>query len=74
MNEAKPRAPQQANTVLQIGAENGTGDEENALILAAIYARVSSPNQRFNYSLDEQVARGWDRCRQLGWRVGHGVK
>lgn len=74
MSEAKPRAPQQANTVLQIGAENGAGDEENAPILAVIYARVSSPNQRFNYSLDEQVERCWERCNQMGWRVGHVFK
>lgn len=36
---------------------------------AAIYARTSSPNQRDNYSADEQVAQCWDFCRRRGWVV-----
>ena len=38
-------------------------------IFAAIYARTSSPNQRFNYSIKEQVHRCWKYCEQRGWIV-----
>jgi site-specific DNA recombinase len=36
---------------------------------AVIYARTSSVNQKFGYSLDEQVRQCWERCKMLGWRV-----
>jgi site-specific DNA recombinase len=36
---------------------------------AAIYARTSSPNQKFNYSIKEQVRQCWDFCHQRGWIV-----
>jgi len=36
---------------------------------AAIYARTSSPNQRFNYSIKEQVHQCWNFCRHRGWVV-----
>jgi len=39
------------------------------VILAAIYARTSSPNQRFNYSIEEQVNQCWSYCRKRGWVV-----
>jgi len=42
-------------------------DAENTL--AAIYARVSSPNQATGYSLDEQVRRCRERCDLMGWKV-----
>ena len=43
--------------------------ENNTLVFAAIYARTSSPNQRFNYSLKEQVNLGWKFCKDRGWVV-----
>lgn len=36
---------------------------------AAIYARTSSVNQRFGYSLNEQVRQCWERCEMLDWDV-----
>jgi len=36
---------------------------------AAVYARTSSLNQKFGYSLDEQVRQCWERCKMLGWKV-----
>ena len=39
------------------------------LIYSAIYARTSSPNQRFNYSIQEQVDRCWRFCEERGWIV-----
>jgi site-specific DNA recombinase len=36
---------------------------------AAIYARTSSPNQRFNYSIKEQVHQCWNFCLHRGWVV-----
>jgi len=36
---------------------------------AVIYARTSSLNQKFGYSLDEQVRQCWERCQMLGWKV-----
>ena len=38
-------------------------------ILAAIYVRTSSPNQRFNYSTKEQANRCWKYCKERGWIV-----
>jgi site-specific DNA recombinase len=38
-------------------------------ILAAIYARTSSPNQKFNYSIKEQVSSCWKYCEERGWTV-----
>ena len=35
----------------------------------AIYARTSSSSQRFGYSIDEQVRRCWEQCRQAEWDV-----
>ncbi|MBA7501635.1 hypothetical protein ES706_00208 [subsurface metagenome] len=36
---------------------------------AAIYARTSSPNQKFNHSIKEQVERCWKYCEDRGWVV-----
>jgi site-specific DNA recombinase len=44
-------------------------EESRKLVFAAIYARTSSPNQRFNYSIKEQVHQCWNFCRQRGWVV-----
>jgi len=49
------------------GRNRGKGDGNP--IFAAIYARTSSPNQRFNYSIKEQVHRCWGYCEQRGWIV-----
>jgi len=38
-------------------------------IIAAIYARVSTPNQLNNYSLDKQVRICRERCELMGWKV-----
>jgi site-specific DNA recombinase len=38
-------------------------------IIAAIYARVSSPKQMDNYSLDEQMRICRERCELMGWKV-----
>ena len=35
----------------------------------AIYARTSSPNQRMNHSIEEQVNRCWIFCKDRGWQV-----
>lgn len=40
-------------------------------LLAAIYARTSSPGQSHGYSLDEQVRQCWQRCEELDWTVSH---
>ena len=36
---------------------------------AAIYARTSSPNQRQNHSIEEQVSQCWNYCDRRGWSV-----
>ena len=43
--------------------------DEADQILAAIYARTSSPNQRYNHSIGEQVERSWKHCEQRSWEV-----
>jgi site-specific DNA recombinase len=42
-------------------------EKDKRPIFAAIYARTSSPNQRFNYSIKEQVDRCWKYCDEKGW-------
>lgn len=37
--------------------------------LSAIYARTSSPNQQFGYSIDEQVRQCIERCELMGWET-----
>lgn len=43
--------------------------EDEKPLLAAIYARTSSPNQKVNYSIKEQVNRCWKYCKQRSWIV-----
>ena len=56
-----------SNTVESNGRKNGNGSEY--AIRAAIYARISSPNQKSNSSINEQI----DHCRryvsQKGWTI-----
>lgn len=44
-------------------------EDESEHEYAAIYARTSSKNQRFGYSLDEQVRQCIEHCKMLGWTV-----
>ena len=37
-------------------------EENNAPKYSAIYARTSSPNQKYNYSIQEQVDQSWKFC------------
>lgn len=45
------------------------GASEESDFGAAIYARTSSANQRFGYSIDEQIRRCWERCETRDWDV-----
>jgi len=38
---------------------------------AAIYARTSSPNQRYNFSIDAQIDQCIKHCRQRNWDVAY---
>lgn len=44
-----------------------TGEKQQ--LQAAVYARTSSKNQEYGYSMDAQVSRSVDRCESLGWDV-----
>lgn len=44
-------------------------DDIRKPLFVAIYARTSSANQRYNYSIDGQVAQCWDYCRRRNWIV-----
>lgn len=46
-------------------------EKSGKTVFAAIYARTSSPNQRFNYSIKEQVNRCWKYCDDRGWVARH---
>jgi site-specific DNA recombinase len=48
--------------------EQADRDKERPLF-AAIYARVSTPNQKIGYSLDEQVRICREHCDMMGWKV-----
>jgi site-specific DNA recombinase len=43
--------------------------DEASTVSAALYARTSSPNQKHNYSISEQVERCLKYCEQRGWEV-----
>lgn len=46
-----------------------TETEKENEVIAAIYARVSSYQQKFNYSIEEQIELCRERCRIMGWKV-----
>jgi site-specific DNA recombinase len=50
--------------------ERVTENGETEQLRAAVYARTSSQNQEYGYSLDAQVKRTVQRCESLGWEVG----
>ncbi len=54
------------NPIRERVTENGEAEQ----LRAAVYARTSSQNQKYGYSLDAQVRRTVDRCESLGWEVG----
>ncbi len=47
------------------------GDSEPIVRTAAIYARTSSPNQRYNHSIGEQIDQSWKHCDQRDWIVNY---
>ncbi|QLK25544.1 recombinase family protein [Natrinema zhouii] len=49
--------------------ERVSESDKKEQLRAAVYARTSSKNQEFGYSLDAQVRRSVDRCESLGWEV-----
>lgn len=62
-NQTAPQAERHMNR-----EGNSLGDSDNAK-LAGIYARTSSPNQRDNYSIDEQINQCQKYCEQRGWQI-----
>ncbi len=44
-------------------------DESRSYTFASIYARTSSPNQRNNYSIEEQINECQKYCKQRGWLI-----
>ena len=53
------------NPIRERVTENGEAEQ----LRAAVYARTSSQNQEYGYSLDAQVRRTVNRCESLGWEV-----
>lgn len=51
------------------GIMEGRRPEDEKETRAAIYVRTSSVNQRFGYSIKEQVRQCWKRCEMLDWPV-----
>lgn len=49
--------------------ERVSEDEKTDQLQAAVYARTSSKNQEYGYSLDAQMRQSVDRCESLGWEV-----
>jgi len=50
------------------GVDELSGDDENR-VRAALYARTSTPNQDWGYSLGEQIRESRERCEIRGWAV-----
>lgn len=44
-------------------------EENNAPRYSAIYARTSSPNQKYNHSIQEQVDQSWKFCEDREWQT-----
>jgi site-specific DNA recombinase len=65
------KTPGFTHEVSSDSASNGKDYGQTPLVRAALYARTSSPNQRFNYSIDEQIACGQKYAQQRGWIVTH---
>ena len=61
----------QRNEINPGGMTKQIPDEEEKQITAAIYARVSSQNQIFGYSLEEQIRLSREKCKQMGWKVSY---
>jgi site-specific DNA recombinase len=47
----------------------GDCNPDEAVSRAAIYARTSASKPDYHYSIDEQVSRCWDRCKEHDWDV-----
>jgi len=54
-----------------VGMTKQIPDEEERQTTAAVYARVSSHNQIFGYSLEEQIRLSRERCKLMGWKVSY---
>lgn len=54
---------------MSISKPTTTKSQADAPTVAAIYARTSSPNQKFNYSIEEQTNECWDYCKERQWVV-----
>jgi len=46
-----------------------SSSKENKTTFACIYARTSSPNQKNNFSIGQQIERCWQYCENRGWVV-----
>ena len=55
--------------VAETVGDTSPNKEGGGPVFAAIYAKTSSPNQRFNHSIKEQVERCWKYCDERGWVV-----
>jgi site-specific DNA recombinase len=44
-------------------------ENEASIKYSAIYARTSSPNQKYNHSIQEQVDQCWKFCDDRGWET-----
>jgi site-specific DNA recombinase len=62
-NQATPQVERQMSTEGKSIRDSGNTK------LASIYARTSSPNQRDNYSIDEQINQCQNYCEQRGWQI-----
>jgi len=47
------------------------GESDPDVRFACIYARTSSPNQRYNHSIGEQIDQCWRHCEQRDWEVNY---
>ena len=56
-------------TSMEIDGVPTKTDPDDSLSNAVIYARTSAIKPGFHYSIDEQVSRCWNRCKQQDWEV-----
>ncbi len=61
----------QRNEINPGGMTKQIPNEEERQTTAAIYARVSSQNQIFGYSLEEQIRLSRERCKLMGWKISY---
>ena len=68
-NNAGIRTSSNATKNAKLDSSIHDGLERRSIVYASIYARTSSPNQKDNHSIEEQINQCRKYCQQRGWSI-----